>query len=356
MTEPSFFPEPRPMTLGAVAELTGTALSPADAAERVVGNVATLDRAGPADVAYCESRRFTALLRATRAGACFVRKGDVGLVPEATIALVGDQPQRAFVTLGRHFYPDALHGISHGGTGGISAQAAVDAAARLEEGVTVEPFAVIGPGAEVGRGSVIGAGAVIGPGVRIGRNSVVSAGATLGHALLGDRVLIHPGVRVGQDGFGFLPGGRGHLKIPQVGRVIIQDDVEIGANSTVDRGSNRDTVIGEGTKIDNLVQIGHNVVIGRHCLIAGNTGISGSTTIGDFVMIGGGTGIRDNVTIGSGARIAGMSAVSTNIPAGETWGGYPAIPIEQWQRERKAYLRVVRSVMPPGKSEEASNG
>ena len=355
MTEPRFFPEPEPTTLAAVAALTGVALPSADVADRVIANVASLERAGPSDIAYCEGRRFAALLRATKAGACFIRKGEVGIVPEGTVPLVSDQPHRAFVTLSRHFYPGAVRGTPVG-EGIRSVHAAIDPSARLEDGVGVEAFAVIGPGVEVGSGSVIGAGAVIGPGVRIGRNTMVSAGATLSHALLGDRVVIHPGVRVGQDGFGFLPGAAGHLKIPQIGRVIVQDDVEIGANSTVDRGSNRDTVIGEGTKIDNLVQIGHNVVIGRHCLVAGNAGISGSVTIGDFVMIGGGVGIKDNVTIGSGARIAGASAVSSDVPAGEAWGGFPAIPVEQWQRERKAYFRLVRAVTPAGKGEGASDG
>jgi UDP-3-O-[3-hydroxymyristoyl] glucosamine N-acyltransferase len=354
MTEPSFFPAPEPMSLGAIAELTGATL-PGPVEDRRLANVASLERAGPADVAYCEGRRFAALLRATKAGACFVRKGEAGIVPEGTVALISDQPHRAFVTLSRHFYPGAVRSVPEH-AGGLSPLAAIDGTARLEAGVAVEPFAVIGAGAEIGAGSLICSGAVVGPGVRIGRNCVVSAGATLSHALLGDRVVIHPGVRIGQDGFGFLPGPRGHLKIPQVGRVIIQDDVEIGANSTIDRGSNRDTVIGEGTKIDNLCQIAHNVVIGRHCLIAGNAGISGSVTIGDFVMIGGGVGMRDNVTVGSGARIAGASAVGGDIPPGEAWGGYPAIPVEQWQRERKAYFRLVRSVAPADKSEDASNG
>ncbi len=355
MTEPSFFPAPEPMTVAAIVALTGAAAEP-EAGSRVMRDIASLERAGPDDVTYCESRRFIALLRGTRAGACFVRKGEVDLVPEGTVALVADQPQRAFTTLGRSLYPSALKPAPVGIPGAVSPLASVDPSARLEDGVTVEPFAVVAADVEIGRDTLIGSGAVIGRGVRIGRGSVISAGATLGYALLGDRVAVHPGVRIGQDGFGFLPGAGGHLKIPQIGRVIIQDDVEIGANSTVDRGSSRDTVIGEGTKIDNLVQIAHNVVIGRHCLIAGNAGISGSVTIGDFVMIGGGVGIRDNVTVGSGARIAGASAVGNDIPPGESWGGYPAIPVEQWQRERKAYFRLVRSAAPAGKSEDASNG
>ena len=355
MTEPSFFPAPEPLSLGAISELTGATLPDAGLAGRMFGNVASLERAGPSDVAYCEGRKFSALLRKTAAGACLVRKGEASIVPEGTVALVCDQPHRAFVILARHLHPEAVRGVPLGERG-VSPQAAIDPSARIEAGVRVEPFAVIGPDVEVGAGSAIASGAVIGRGVRIGRGTMISAGATLSHALLGDRVVIHPGVRIGQDGFGFLPGAGGHLKIPQIGRVIIQDDVEIGANSAIDRGSNRDTVIGEGTKIDNLCQIAHNVVIGRHCLIAGNAGISGSVTIGDFVMIGGGVGVRDNVTIGSGARIAGASGVSSDVPPGEIWGGLPAIPVEQWQRERKAYFRLVRSLAPTDKGEDGSNG
>ena len=359
MTEPTFFPEPRPLTLAAVAELTGATLPEGASAGLEVSGMGSLERAGPTDVAYCEGRKFLKLLTGTKAGACFVRAPEAGMVPQGTVALVTDHPQQAFVTVGRAFYPGAARpGPTVGPVGEVSALASVSPAASLEADVTVEPFAVIGAGAEIGRGTIICAGAVIGQGVRIGRDTIVSPGVTLSHALLGDRVVLHPGVRIGQDGFGFLPGGRGHLKIPQVGRVIIQDDVEIGANSTIDRGSNRDTVVGEGSKVDNLVQIGHNVVIGRHCLIAGNVGISGSATIGDFVMIGGGVGVRDNVTIGSGARIAGASAVGNDIPPGESWGGYPAIPVEQWMRERQAYNRLVRAALRPasGKGEEKPNG
>ena len=175
------------------------------------------------------------------------------------------------------------------------------ASARIEAGVTIDPLAVIGPGAEIGAGTLIAAGAVIGPGVAIGRDCAIGAGATVLCALIGDRVIIHPGARIGQDGFGYLPSPKGHQKIPQTRRVIIQDDVEIGANTTIDRGGTRDTVIGEGTKIDNLVQIGHNVSIGRHCVIVSQTGISGSVEVGDFVMLGGQVGIGDHLTIGSGA-------------------------------------------------------
>ena len=157
--------------------------------------------------------------------------------------------------------------------------------------------------------------------MRIGRDCSIGATVTVSHALIGDRVIIHPGVRIGQDGFGFAMGPQGHLKVPQIGRVIIQDDVEIGANSTIDRGANRDTVIGEGTKIDNLVQIAHNVVIGRHCVIVAQVGISGSTTLGDFVALGGQVGVTGHLRIGAGAQIAATSGVMSDVPPGARWGG-----------------------------------
>ena len=173
------------------------------------------------------------------------------------------------------------------GAVGVAPGAIVHPTARLEENVTVDPTALVGPSAEIGAGTVICASAVIGPSVRIGRDCAIGAGVTVQHALVGNRVILHAGARIGQDGFGFAMGPGGHLKVPQIGRVIIQDDVEIGANTTIDRGHNRDTVVGEGTKIDNLVMIGHNVVIGRHCIIVGQVGISGSTTLQDYVVAGG---------------------------------------------------------------------
>jgi UDP-3-O-[3-hydroxymyristoyl] glucosamine N-acyltransferase len=205
--------------------------------------------------------------------------------------------------------------------------------ARLEHGVIVDPGAVVGPYAEVGAGTILGAQSVVGAQVRIGRDCSIGANVTVQNALVGNRVILHPGVRVGQDGFGFDMGPKGHLKVPQVGRVIIQDDVEIGANTTIDRGASRDTIIGEGTKIDNLVQIGHNVVIGRHCIIVAQVGISGSTTLEDFVVLGGQVGVVGHVRIGQGAQIAGSSNVNSDVPAGARWGGTPAKPMRDWFRE-----------------------
>jgi UDP-3-O-[3-hydroxymyristoyl] glucosamine N-acyltransferase len=189
---------------------------------------------------------------------------------------------------------------------------------------------------------VICANAVIGPGVTIGRDSAIGANVTLTHAHLGNRVIVHPGCNIGQDGFGFAMGPQGHAKVPQVGRVIIQDDVEIGAGSCIDRGMNRDTVIGEGTKIDNMVQIAHNVSIGRHCVIVSQVGLAGSCVLKDYVVIGGQAGVIGHATVGMGAQVAATSSVARDVPPGERWGGTPAKPIRELFREMSAIDRLAR--------------
>jgi UDP-3-O-[3-hydroxymyristoyl] glucosamine N-acyltransferase len=211
--------------------------------------------------------------------------------------------------------------------------------ARLEDQVVVDPGAVIGPRAEIGTGTTIGANAVIGPDVRIGRNCSIGPNASVLYALIGDRVILHAGVKIGQDGFGFAVGKDAHEKVPQIGRVIIQDNVEIGANTTIDRGALLDTVIGEGTKIDNLVQVGHNVTIGRHCMIVAQTGISGSTTLGDFVLLGGQVGIAGHLDIGSGAAIAAQSGVVRDVAQNSRMAGTPARPIRAYLRDKIAVAR-----------------
>jgi UDP-3-O-[3-hydroxymyristoyl] glucosamine N-acyltransferase len=249
-------------------------------------------------------------------------------------------PYRAFVAVARALFPQATRPSSLWEAKEGDAGALVHTEARLESGVVIDPGAVIGPRAEIGAGTVIGPTAVVGPDVRIGRDGMIGAGATVTHALIGDRVIIHAGCRIGQDGFGYLMERGRHGKIPQVGRVIIQDDVEIGAGTTIDRGAIRDTVIGEGTKIDNLVQVGHNVMIGRNCIIVAQTGISGSVTLEDWVVLGGQVGIADHLTIGEGAQVGASSGVMNDIPAGARWFGTPAKPGREMFRELATLRRL----------------
>ena len=263
-------------------------------------------------------------------------------MPAGVAVLRSREPYRAFVTVARKLFPDALRPATLFGARAVSPQAHVHASARLEAGVTIDPGTVVGPDAEIGSGTRIAPNVVVGPGVRIGRDCNVGAGTSITHALVGDRVIIHPGCRIGQDGFGFLMGAAGHLKVPQVGRVIIQDDVEIGAGTTIDRGAIRDTMVGEGTKIDKLVQIGHNVVIGRHCVLVAQTGISGSSTLEDFVVLGARVGVTNHVTIGEGAQIAAISIVGGDVPPGARWGGTPAKPVKVWLREMKTLERMAK--------------
>ena len=339
---PEFFPSRRELTVGEIAALTGAAPRGGIPLNRRIANIAPLDTATERDISFLDNAKYRDALARTRAGVCLLAPRFEAAAPAELAVLVTKEPYRAFVAVARALFPSALRPSSLFAAKGRAAAAQVHPSARLEAGVTIDPLAVIGPRAEIGAGTVIAAGAVVGPDVAIGRDCAVGAGASVLCALIGDRVIIHPGARIGQDGFGYLPSARGHQKIPQIRRVIIQDDVEIGANVTIDRGSTRDTVIGEGTKIDNLVQIAHNVSIGRHCLIAGQVGISGSAKVGDFVMMGGKVGVADHVNIGEGAVLGAQSGVMADVPAGARWIGSPAQPVRDFMKGVAVLRRLAR--------------
>ena len=334
-----FFERPSSLTLAEIVVLTGAKAGEAASMSQLISGVAPLDLAGPADLTFVEGNKFADALTRTRAGACLMPERFAGRAPEGLTLLRTEQPYRAFVAVHRKLYPQSLRPASLFETDGIFEGATIHPTARLESDVTIDPGAVIGPRAEIGAGSIIAATAVIGPGVTIGRDCRIGAGSSIMHALIGDRVVIHPGCHIGQDGFGYTEDAD-QQKIPQTGRVIIQNEVEIGAGTTIDRGGIRDTVIGEASKIDNLCQIGHNCQIGRHCLVVAQCGLSGSVTLEDFAVLGGSVGLAPHVTIGKGARVAARSGVMHNVPAGETWGGYPARPRIQWMRQETTLARL----------------
>jgi len=346
MTEAFFFRRHSGLTLREIVALTGAKPPPGADLDRRITGIAVLDRATPGDLCFLDKAKFAGQASICEAGACLAPERLAHLLPDCVSVLYARQPYRAFVEVARTLFADTLRPSSLFEARGIAAGAVIHPSARLENGVTVDPGAVIGPRAEIGAATVIGAGAVVGPNVHIGRDCAIGPNASIMHALIGDRVIVHPGCRIGQDGFGYLREAGGHIKIPQIGRVIIQDDVEIGANTTIDRGAMSDTVIGEGTKIDNLVQIGHNVTVGRHCVLTSQTGISGSTIFEDGVVTGGQVGVADHITIGAGAVLAAQAGVISNVPPGARFVGFPAKPIKQYFRGVAVLERLARRARP----------
>jgi len=298
-----------------------------------IDGAAAIENAVSGNITFVDNAKYVKHLETTSATAVFCSDKHSELVPQGVAILCHDQPYKAYAQALSVIYPTAAKPQPVTGEIGISEKAVLSENVALEEEVVVEAGAVIGKDVSIGKGSMILAGAVVGAGVQIGRGSVVGCNATVLNAFIGDEVVIHNGVQIGQDGFGFAMGPGGHRKIPQVGRVIIQDRVEIGANSTVDRGANRDTVVGEGTKIDNLVQIGHNAIIGSHCVIVGLAGISGSATLGDYVVVAGQVGVVGHTKVGDGAQIGGGSGVHGDVAPGEKVMGYPAIKASTWMRD-----------------------
>lgn len=330
MADPRFFDNHGPLTLADVVKLTGADLVLDTGA--VAKDVAPLDLAGPEQLSFCDSAKMKGALTRTRASIVIATRELIDAVPSGAARLVSDKPSFAFAKVAGAFYPNS----SLTWAAGKPPLVPVDPSARVGAGTTLALGVQIGADVEIGRDCVIGAGAVIGRGVKIGHNAFIGTHVSISHALIGDRVYVHAGSRIGQDGFGYIGSAAGHFKIPQLGRVIIQDGVEIGANCCIDRGALADTVIGEGTKIDNLVQIGHNTRVGRHCILVAEVGLSGSIELGDFVVLGGQVGVADHVKIGSGAQVAAKAGVTGDLAGGQVYGGFPAKPIGQWRREMGA--------------------
>lgn len=333
MPDPRFFLSRGPVALAGLVDLTEASPGRSAPPDLSILGVAPLGRAGPLDVAFLADRKHLDALRTTGAGACFVTADHAADAPDGCIPLITARPQAAWVLAADALHQPRVH--DH-------AARPIHPDAELEAGVVLGHHVVIGPGAKIGRGTRIAPGAVIGPGVAIGRDCEIGPNASIACALLGDRVRIYAGARIGEAGFGAVAGAAGVVDVPQLGRVILQDGVTVGANSCVDRGAWEDTVVGENTKLDNLVHIGHNVRVGRNCVMAAYVGISGSVVIGDGVAFGGRAGVADHVTIGDGAQIAASAGVFRDVPAGETWAGSPAQPLRDFFREVALIRAMVR--------------
>lgn len=327
MADPRFFTVAGPFSLAALVEISKATVSDSADLTAVFTDVAPLEVAGAQDVSFLDNRKYSAAFQGSKAGLCIVTPEMADKAPTSMVLLVSTDPYRAYARIAQAFYPVPKP------EAWIAPTASVAPNAVIGDGCRIEPGAVIGAGAEIGRGCHIGPNGVIGTGVVLGDGCIIGANVTVSHAVLGSKVNIYPGARIGQDGFGFAMGAEGHMKVPQLGRVLIGNNVEIGANTTIDRGAGPDTVIGDGCMIDNLVQIGHNVQLGRGCVIVAQVGISGSTRLGDFVAVGGQAGITGHLKIGAGARIAAQSGVMRDVQAGETVGGAPAMPMADWLRQ-----------------------
>ncbi len=349
MKDPDFFPPARTVTAADVASLTGATLHDSASGNEVISGIAPLAEGGEGMLVYAEKPRQIAEVKHLDAAAILCPQSAAEDISGQMAILISGNPRADFAAVGRLLFPSAATPSPITGETGISASAHILAGAEIEDGAIIEAGAVVGSGAAIGSGTVIAPHAVVGPSVKIGRNCYIGPGTTIVATVIGDNVQIHAGARIGQDGFGYVPGSAGLEKQPQIGRVIIQNNVEIGANSTVDRGALSDTVIGEGSKIDNLVQIAHNVRIGRHCAIAAHSGISGSVTVGDYVMLGGRVGLADHLTIGDGAQLAAASGVMHDVPAGEKWAGAPAKPVKAFFREVAAIRSLAENRKPKGK-------
>lgn len=337
MADPRFFAVAGPFPLKTLAAIAGAEIGGSGADPNAVfHDVAPLSRAGPRDVSFLDNRRYLDEFRASRAGACLVAPDLAPSAPKDMMLLVTKEPYAAYARVAAAFYPRPAPEPA------IDPRATVHPTAKLGAGCRIDAGAVIGARAEIGARCHVAANAVIGDGVAIGDDSFIGPGASLAYCVVGARAIIHAGARIGQDGFGFALGPKEHVKVPQLGRVIIGDDVEIGANTTVDRGAGPDTVIGAGTKIDNLVQIAHNVELGRGCVVVAQVGISGSTKIGDFVMLGGQAGLTGHLRIGSGAKIAAQSGVMRDIEPGVTVGGSPAVPMREWLKSVAVLSRLAK--------------
>jgi UDP-3-O-[3-hydroxymyristoyl] glucosamine N-acyltransferase len=326
MADPRFFRRVGPFTLGELARIGGAEPAPGADLSRSFSDVSPLSGDGAELIGFLDNRKYVPAFQASKLGACIIHPAFRDRAPEGMQLLLAKQPYKSYALIAQAFYPQEA------GEGYIHPRAIVDAGAEVHSSCVIEAGAVVQTGARIGARTRVESNAVVGRNVEIGEDCEIGACASVSHALLGNRVRIYPGARVGADGFGFAMSPTGHVRVPQLGRVIIEDGVEVGCNSTIDRGAGPDTVIGAGTMIDNLVQIGHNCHIGKHCVLVSQSGVSGSTTLEDFVALAAQAGVAGHVTVGMGARIGVKSGTMRDVPPGVELLGAPPMPAKEFWR------------------------
>lgn len=342
MPDPRFFTSAGPFSVSQLASVSGAQIGGDAQTGRIVRDVAPLEKATASDLSFLDNTLYLSAFSESAAGVCVVHPERSQSAPDGMTLLLSEAPYLAYALIANAFYPEKTFEES-------DTSCLIDPTAVIGKGTYVAPGAVIGPRAEIGAKCVIGANSVIGAGVVIGNESRIGPCVSVHYSKIGSKVRLYAGSRIGEAGFGFATGNEGHVTVPQLGRVIIGDGTEVGANTTIDRGSAADTVIGEDCRIDNLVQIGHNVILGRGCIVVSQVGISGSTHLDDYVVVGGQVGFTGHLKIGKGVQIAAQSGVMNDLPAGGKYSGSPAVPMRQWLKQ----AAMIRSM---GKKKASKDG
>jgi UDP-3-O-[3-hydroxymyristoyl] glucosamine N-acyltransferase len=343
MPDVRFFHRAGPFPLREIAALVGAEPLDPEAGSVAIHDIGPLESAGPDDISVFTDVRYRDALLPTRARAIIISRSLARHAADPSRLIYVKDPRLAYAQVGQLFYP--LPALEPG----IDPSARVHESATVGAGTQIDAGAVIGRAAEIGERCHIGCNVVIGDHVQLGEGCRIGANTSISHALIGKRVGIETCVTIGSQGFGFVPGPRGLTRMLQLGRVVIEDDVQIGANCAIDRGATGDTFIGAGTVLDNLVQIAHNVRLGQNCVICAQVGIAGSTVVGDGVMMGGQVGVVDHVKIGDGARIAAMSGIMRNVEPRAVLGGIPAQPLKAWHRQTIGLARLFKGASTDGK-------